>query len=103
MIGRRTVREDVAEMGIAARAAFLDADHAVARVAYFADVGGIEGLGEARPDGAGFELASRPEGRTGGRHRGRPPSCSAECRKRPARCRRSEEHKYKLPTQLRLS
>ena len=43
--------------------AHLGADHAVRRVAQFVDVGGLDGLGEARPATARFELVRRGEQR----------------------------------------
>src|SRR5687767_8411994 len=53
---RGSVREDVAEMAVAAGAAYLGADHAKRTVLNAAYVIGIEGRGEARPAGAAFEL-----------------------------------------------
>src|SRR3712207_1353997 len=50
----RAVREDVAEMTVASRAADLRPDHSVAHVADLADMLRVIRLGEARPAGAGF-------------------------------------------------
>src|SRR5262245_16727728 len=52
----RAVVEHVAEVAVAAAAADLGADHAVALVDQLRDVIGIERLSEARPAGARLEL-----------------------------------------------
>ena len=58
---RRPVVEDVAQVGIAAAAQRLDANHAEAAVLALHDVGGGDRLPEARPAGAGIELGGRVE------------------------------------------
>src|SRR5690606_13878603 len=59
----RPVREHVPEMTVAVRRADLGANHAVAGVAPLVDVRGLDGLGEARPSAARFELVGGREQR----------------------------------------
>src|SRR5439155_13608506 len=54
--GRRPVREDMAEMAVAAHAAYLGARHPPAAVGDFADMVRVERPGEARPAGAALEF-----------------------------------------------
>ena len=57
--GRRPVVEHMTQVAIAAGAADLGADHAVARVAQIADVVRVVGRGEAGPAASGLEFGRR--------------------------------------------
>src|SRR5690606_10984137 len=57
----RPAREDMALMAIATRAARFNAVHAVGSILHTADVGGIDGRGEAGPAGAAFKLCILPK------------------------------------------
>ena len=54
----RPVVENMAQMPIAAAAPDLDTDHAVALVAYFGDVGGMQRVKETRPSCARLEFGA---------------------------------------------
>src|SRR3990167_10747638 len=51
----------MSQVAVAMSRAHLGADHPVAVVAYFIDIGGDDGLGEARPSTAGIEFVGRGE------------------------------------------
>src|SRR3990167_11161994 len=51
----------MSQVAVAMSRAPLGADHPVAVVAYFIDIGGDDGLGEARPSTAGIEFVGRGE------------------------------------------
>src|SRR5690606_13877936 len=61
--GRRPVRKDMPLVTVAAGAAGLDADHAVALVAHRPHMRLVDRLGEAGPAGAAFELGPAAEER----------------------------------------
>src|SRR5687768_3964620 len=60
---RRAVREQVAQVGVAAAASHLDPPHAVAVVLVQPDVLAVDRLPEARPAGARVELGAGVEQR----------------------------------------